>query len=69
MNIVKHIYTLYLILLSPTSSDQFLEEIYITSERRKKKNWEKNIQSFFFKNNWEHNIFFCGSHFFTSVYT
>lgn len=68
MNIVKHIYTLYLILLSPTSSDQFLEEIYITSERRKK-NWEKNIQSFFFKNNWEHNIFFCGSHFFTSVYT
>lgn len=68
MNIVKHVYTLYLILLSPTSSDQFLEEIYITSERRKK-NWEKNIQSFFFKNNWEHNIFFCGSHFFTSVDT
>lgn len=49
MNIVKHIYTLYLILLSPTSSDQFLEEIYITSERRKKKIEKRTFSHFFSK--------------------
>lgn len=50
MNIVKHIFILYLILLSPTSSDHFLEEIYISSERRKKIE-KRTFSHFFFKNN------------------